>query len=107
MRKAREQSLPPLPTSVPNIHGPVPVVMVPDLRDSDGKELFGFWDPYAREIRLRVGMHPIAAWLTLWHEQTHADLSEIGVLLTTDQEEAVVSAIASQRVHDMLRALCL
>ena len=47
-------------------------------------------------------MHPVTAWLTLLHERAHADLGEIGIKLSEDQEEAVANAIASARVAEML-----
>ena len=96
--------LPPIPASVYSAYGPIVVELVDDLRapDDPSERLFGFWDPFRRVIQLRANLHPAAAWLTLIHERTHADLSEIGVKLTEDQEEAVCNAIAQARVSEML-----
>jgi len=98
----RVKVLPPLPRDVFNAFGRIPVVIVPNLKDDTGGDVFGYWDPVKREIRLLSDMAPAQAWLTLWHERTHAELNEIGVELTKDQEEAVVQAIARARVAEML-----
>lgn len=101
-RKRVAPVLPPLPADVFNTFGRIPVVLVPNLKDDVGGDVFGYWDPVAREIRLLAGMAPAQAWLTLWHERTHAELNEIGVELSKDQEEAIVNAIARARVAEML-----
>jgi hypothetical protein len=105
--KRKAKTLPPLPATVLTAHGDVAVVLVDDLRDPDDatKTLFGYWDPYKRTISIRVGMHPTAAWLTLFHEKTHADLSEIGVTLTEEHEEVVANAIAGARLAELLESL--
>ena len=106
-KAAKTKPLPPLPSEVFTINGPVPVLVVEDLRaPGDPTEpLFGFWDPFARTISIRKGLHPTAAWLTLYHEAAHAHLSEIGVKLTEDQEEAVVNAIAAVRYAELVARL--
>lgn len=101
----RAKVLPPLPDEIYHPLGPIPVRIVDNLKDDDGKDIFGYWDPYAREIQLRGGMHATAGWLTLEHETAHAYLSEIGIALSTDQEEAIVNAIAAIRVAQMLASL--
>ena len=99
--------LPALPTTVFSTHGPLTVELVEDLRDPENSadRLFGYWNAFTRTISVRAGMHPTTAWLTLIHEQTHADLGEIGVKLSEEQEEAVCNAIASARVAEMLARL--
>ena len=101
------KALPPLPDSVVTAHGPVVVRIVDDLRDPDepGKRLFGYWDAFARTIQVRAGLHPTAAWLTLFHEQTHADLSEIGITLPEEHEEVIANAIAAARLAALLESL--
>lgn len=81
--------------------------LVDDLRDPEDPtaRLFGYWNAFTRVISVRAGMHPTTAWLTLIHEQTHADLSDIGVKLSEEQEESVCNAIASARVAEMLAHL--
>lgn len=100
-------SLPPLPSSVITPHGEVAVVVVEDLRDPDepSKPLFGYWDGFKRVISIRAGMHPTAAWLTLFHEKTHADLSEIGVSVPTELEEVIANAIAAARLAELRASL--
>ena len=96
--------LPPIPASVFSIHGPITVEIVEDLRDPEPphEKLFGLFDGFARVIKLRAGMHHTALWLTLEHERAHADIAEIGIQVSTDQEEAIVNAIAAARVAEML-----
>lgn len=104
MRAKPAQALPPLPASVFSLHGPLEVRLVENLRDPEPphEQLFGFYNAFTRTISVRLGMHPTTMWLTLFHEQTHADIAEIGVALTNDQEEAVCNAIAAARVAEML-----
>lgn len=97
----RAPRLPPLPKSVWSPYGPIPVELVPGLCSSDGEPCFGMWCPLARKIEINAGMKPAVAWLTLWHERTHAELSEIGVRLSEDQIEAVCNAISQARVLEM------
>jgi len=104
MSRRTAKRLPPIPEDVFNTFGRIPVVLTPNLKDDAGGDVFGYWDAVNREIRLLAGMAPAQAWLTLWHERTHAELNEIGVELTKDQEEAVVNAIARARVAEMLAA---
>ncbi len=96
--------LPPLPRSVFHPLGSIPVLLVVDLKDADGADVFGLWDGFERVIRIRKNMSPLNRWLTLVHERTHAELSEIGIALSTDQEEAICNAIATARVQEMTNA---
>lgn len=98
----RPVKLPPIPCAIYHALGPIPVTLVEDLKDDDGSSIFGYWDPIAREIQLRKGMAPVTAWLTLWHERTHAELAELGVALSEAQEESICNAIAQARVSEML-----
>ena len=96
--KERIAPLPPIPRAVLSTHGMIPVTLVDDLRDPEtGETLFGFWNAYTRTISIRAALDPTAAWLTLLHELTHADLGEIGVKLSDDQEEAICCALAAAR----------
>ena len=106
-RPRRKATLPPLPATVFSTHGEITVELVEDLRDPEDptSRLFGYWNAFTRVISIRAGMHPTTMWLTLIHEQTHADLGEIGIKLSEDQEEAVANAIASARVAEMLANL--
>jgi hypothetical protein len=104
MRRQKAPPFPPIPCEVYSAFGPIVVELVEDLRapEDPTERLFGYWNPFTRVISIRANLHPAAAWLTLHHEKTHADLSEIGVTLSTDQEEAVCNAIAQARVSEML-----
>ena len=105
--KRKAKTLPPLPASVLTAHGVVEVQIVDDLRDPDdaSKVLFGYWDAFKRVILIRADLHPTAAWLTLFHEKTHADLSEVGVKLAEEHEEVVANAIAAARLAELLESL--
>ncbi len=102
--KAKTTTLPPLPATVFSIHGPVEVRVVDDLRDPETPfgQLFGYYDAFTRQISVRAGMHPTTAWLTLWHERTHMDIADTGVVMTLDQEESVCNSVAAARVAEML-----
>lgn len=89
--------LPPLPSSVFSLHGPVPVVLTDDPAILDPGD-FGAWNAHARIIYVRCGMHPTALWLTLFHEQTHCDLSDIDFAIADDALEAICNAIAAARL---------
>lgn len=97
--------LPPLPAQVHSALGSIPVLIVANLKDEDGKDVFGLYDAFARIIRVREGMHPAVMWSTYYHELTHAEIGDIGVALTLDQEEAVCNAIANARVSELLASL--
>lgn len=99
-------TLPPLPTTLYSTYGPIPVQITEELKDVDtGEPLFGYWDCYKRVIYVRAHMHPSTLWATLFHEKTHADLCDIGVKLSTNQEEAVCNAIAAARLAEFLDTL--
>jgi hypothetical protein len=69
------------------------------------KPLFGYWEPFSRVISIRAGLHPTAAWLTFYHEKTHADIYEIGVVITEDAEEAICNANAAARLAELRATL--
>lgn len=105
--KRKAKPLPPLPSSVITAHGVVAVEVVADLRDPDDatKPLFGYWDAFKRVIQVRADLHPTAAWLTLYHEKTHADLSEVGIKLDPEHEEVICNAVAAARLAELLESL--
>lgn len=99
-------TLPPLPAELFSTYGPIPVQLVEELSDPQtGEPLFGWWDSFARVIRVRAGLHPAAGWSTLYHEQAHAWIADVGVKLSTNQEECVCNAIASARLAELLASL--
>jgi len=65
--------LPPLPSSVPSILGPVAVVVVPDLLTRENEPALGLWVPEERTIKLCAGVHPTTMLVTLWHERIPHD----------------------------------
>lgn len=98
--------LPPLPATIFSTYGPIPVEVVHDLSDPEtGEPIFGWWDPFARVIKIRAHLHPAAALSTLYHEQTHAWMADIGVRLTTAQEESIANAVAAARLAELLDSL--
>lgn len=107
MPRAKKPALPPIPSSVFSEFGPITVLIVEDLRapDDPNERLFGYWDAFTRTISVRAGMHPVASWLTLLHEKAHAELGEVGVKLSEDQEEAACNALARARLAEMLDRL--
>src|SRR5690242_1553500 len=99
--------LPPLPATAYHPHGPIPVLLVEDLRapDDPNERLYGYWNAFQRTITIRSDLHPVMAWGTFYHELTHAYLSDIGVKLSEEHEEAVCEAIARARVAELLASV--
>lgn len=96
--------LPPLPAAVFSAYGAIPVVLTADPKILDEDD-FGAWNAHTRVIYVRAGLHATPAWLTLFHEKVHADLSDAGVRLPTNKEEAVCNAIAAARFAELLDSL--
>lgn len=98
------KTLPPLPTSVWSVFGPVPVTVVPDLRDEKDGILFGRVLYFTRRIEIRAEMSLVTQWQTLEHERVHLALFDAGarLSLTNEQEEAVCDSLATARVAEML-----
>lgn len=100
------KTLPRLPRTVPGILGPIPVVRARQVVN-DGIDCNGLWDPNTRTITVALGLAREKAYHVLFHEQTHADLDESGVVLPHKQEEAVCDGIATARVAALRRSLGL
>jgi hypothetical protein len=81
--------------------GPVAVEVVEDLRD-DGQVICGDYNIGTRCIRVRAGMHPATMWQTFYHEVCHMFLTDAGVKLSKEQEEAVCDAYGSYRTAELL-----
>jgi len=94
--------LPPIPKTIPSQLGPVPVIMVKDLKTAKGEDALGLWCAEERCIKLRIGMHAAVAWATLEHERVHLICWDAGVGLSEAAEERVADAISSARVAQML-----
>jgi hypothetical protein len=94
--------LPAIPSEVPSMLGPVPVVLVVDLKDNDGEPLLGKWEPEKRRILLCANLHPMTALVTLYHERCHVWMWDAGVGLSMKDEERVADALSVAIVHDLL-----
>ena len=88
---------PPIPAHVDSALGPVAVEVVADLED------MGEFDPHARIIRVRAGMHPAAAWQALCHERAHLVIWDSGLKLPGKSEEYVCDAVGVAMAMDVRR----
>lgn len=95
MAKAKSKPLPPLPKSVFSVLGPVPVLLVPDLKAVDGEECFGLWVPDERCIKIRSNADPLTRWVTLLHEWLHVASWDSGLGLDKAAEERMCDAISA------------
>ena len=102
MTKRKTKKLPPLPTTLPSIVGPVPLTRVSDLRDKKNDGCYGIWRADVRDVRLEADMSLTTAWLTYWHEWAHIVFWDAGVRLDKEVEERIVDALAIARVREML-----
>jgi hypothetical protein len=98
--------LPRLPRVVHGLLGPIAVVRAIQVVNDD-VDCNGLWDPNTRTITIARGLALEKAWHVLYHEQTHADLDESGVILSRKQEEAVCDGIALARLATLRRSLRL
>jgi hypothetical protein len=95
--------LPPIPSSVSSVLGPVAVTVVDGLLDDDGEVLLGRWLPEERRIELRAGMHPTTMLVTLWHEKIHLYLWDSGAKPMDDsEEERICDALSVALVAEMM-----
>lgn len=95
--------LPKLPKAAWTIYGEVPIRLVPHLI-VDGEPCFGSYDGLTREILIRENMPLVNQWRTLFHERTHLDCEDIGVVTSYDQIEAICNAVAAARMAEMLHS---
>lgn len=96
-RVKKAPPLPPLPTSVFSIHGPIPVILTDDPRILDPGD-FGCWNAHTRTIYIRIGLNDVAGWLTFFHEECHVHLSDIDFAIDHITLENVANAIAAARL---------
>lgn len=61
---------------------------------------YGRWEWATRTVTLDASLTGRALWQVFYHELVHAALSDCGVQLTKEQEEAVCDAIATARVRE-------
>ena len=95
----------PVPGSVWSALGPIPVVLVKELKDEKGEPLLGCWEVGSRVISVREGMDPTAMLATIAHEWVHAMLSDAGVKLPHDTEETIADALGTAIAGDVLSHL--
>lgn len=91
-----------LPAEVGSTLGPVPVRLVPGLKDEEHGILYGRYMLFLRQIDLRLGMAPQTSWQTLFHERVHVELSDAGVQLEEQVEDRVADVIATAIVRELL-----
>jgi hypothetical protein len=93
----------PLPSRLPETiiapAGPVPVRLLAEVvcegrPPSPDTEYLGLWQAKTRTILLRDDMSIEQAWLTFWHEWTHAVLSDMGSTLDSKRLEQVCDQMA-------------
>jgi hypothetical protein len=101
-KRGKRLQPPPLPGSVWSALGPVPVVLVDGLKDDKGVDLYGYWDPTVREIKIRSGLHPTTALTTAVHEWLHCVIYDAGLNLPDAIEEQVCDCVATSIVADLL-----
>lgn len=100
-------SLPPIPQTVPSMLGPVPIVWVDSLRNTEGRALYGGWSGSRRTIYLRSDLkaNPTHAHLVLRHEVCHVILEDFGLsnLLAPETEQALCDGFATYAVAELLQ----
>ncbi len=99
--KLKRCKLPPLPTTIPSVLGPVAVSMHDNLRDANGSACLGIWNPSERRVRLESNAALLAQWHTYWHEHAHVTFWDAG-LKVGKKEERICDALATARVREML-----
>jgi hypothetical protein len=93
-----------LPASLPSALGPVPVVVVPDLKDEKSEPVFGMFHRKDRRIEINADLSLASMWQTLYHEWAHLVLSDSGhhFTLTEKAEESLCDALGTARVMEMM-----
>lgn len=93
--------MPPVPREVHSMAGPVRVVRVRGLIDpKTAKPLYGHWDPATRTIRVERDLGPETALQTLYHEQFHAWVDDLGVNLPERTLEQLCDGYAMGRMGE-------
>jgi hypothetical protein len=97
-----KRDTPPLPGSVWSALGPVPVIVIKDLKDEKGVDLYGYWDATNRRIAVREGLHPTVALTTAVHEWLHCVMYDAGINIPKMIEEQVADCVSTAIVADLL-----
>jgi len=97
------KALPPLPTELFSVLGPLPIETLDAQRAKEG-EMLGVFNAEHRTIGVADIAHEMR-WATLWHEATHVALYDSGVnnALTEEQAEMVCDAMGAY-LTAMMRA---
>lgn len=100
-------AFPALPDTVHSDAGPIPVILVDDIRTADTSQfIIGRYDIFTRTIYIRRGIQsPIERQRILEHERCHVVMLESGLHNHTAPWylELLCNAMASQRVADLQR----
>lgn len=100
-RKAatKGRRLPPVPTAVTGILGPIAVVREADRMEKHGE--YGYWRWHTRSVVVDASLTGVALWQTYYHELVHAALDDAGVQIGNKKVvEAICDAIATARVRE-------
>ncbi len=93
--------MPPVPKWLFAPAGPVRVRFVRNLKHPDtGQLLFGLWDLETRTISLDKDLGLLAARQTMYHEQFHAWIDDLGVVLTSAVLERLCDGYALGRMGE-------
>lgn len=107
-RTAPQPELPPIPTQVISQLGPVPVLFVDSLTNSEGVSMSGGFHTLRRIVFLRNDLkkNPTVAWLVLEHEKCHVWSLDSGAasLVAPETMQVVCDAAAAYRVAEMLQS---
>lgn len=92
--------LPPLPTTIFSVLGPIEIHVVPNLV-CDGQKVIGCYSGAQRMLAIRDSLPLITGWRVLEHERLHVINRDAGIPYTPD-EERQAEAISMYRVAEML-----
>lgn len=94
---------PPIPRLLRGTAGTIKVTLRKRARHPDGTECWGIWDDSKRLITIDRTARMEHQWRVLFHELTHAALSDAGIenLLDGQGVEAICDAVATSRIQEM------
>lgn len=88
-----------IPKHVHSMAGPVRVIRVKALCH-EGRSVYGLWDPDARVISIEAKLGLETAHQTLRHEQFHAWVDDLGIMVPKEKLEALCEAYAVGRMGE-------
>lgn len=92
-----------LPELVEGSGGTIKIILVPDLPGSDTEDTMGIWKPVKRTIEILDSLPLEMQWSVLFHELTHAALSDTGIasfIKSKNLEESICDAVSLARIHE-------